>query len=218
MRLRRLFVAFAMITCYLTGSSVPANAAQPPKGYPTQKIMYTVKDKTGYSYPVRLGFFDSSKNVGFGKDKAYYKHNIKNASSVRYVVGAPTVEVYKKQYTYFAYANKYVCTDRGCEVVDSRRVRAVMERASMAKKHNWPVNGRLGLMTIYCDNPDKAWKCPSWADAALTKAYSKSTKSASVASKASSREEPLEGTFYGGSYEPLAVGSKIKTSKVADAQ
>lgn len=181
--------------------------------------MYEVKDRNGYSYPVRLGFFDSAKNVGFGKDKAYHKHNIKNASSVRYVVGSPTVNVYKTQYTYFAYANKIECSTRGCKVTDSRRVRAVMERASMAKKHGWPVNGKLGLMTIYCDNPDKAWKCPSWADTALTNAYStKSSTASKKATKSSNSEDSIKGTFYGGSFEPLTIGSSIEPSGVYSGQ
>lgn len=61
--------------------SVPAQAAPPPPGYPSNEVLGYGQGSAA-SYVIRRGFYDSDADQGFGFDKAYHKHGIYSVGAI----------------------------------------------------------------------------------------------------------------------------------------
>lgn len=177
-------------------------AAAPPPGYPSRQIMGYATDTYGASIPIRLGFYDSDADRGFGKDKAYYKHNIRSVSSIQFVIRSTNAEKQGTQRVYHAWAIKKRCVRGVCWAEKQIKIRGVAETAYKSVYYNQTVGGRLGSMTTYCEGTK--W-CPDWVDYALSGGGSTTASvdrdstsgtddSASIAQKLKSGEGEVE--FY----------------------
>ncbi|KJL30711.1 hypothetical protein [Microbacterium azadirachtae] len=67
-----------------------------------------------------------------------------------------------------AYAGMYYCTGtpRICQLKDQREINAVVNLTSYTNYYNWPVGGKMGLQTMYCEQQG-LWRCPNWVTFAI---------------------------------------------------
>lgn len=156
----------------LLGMSVgvaPAHSAPPPKGYKTDKVLTTFKNPNfKQSLPVRQGFWDHLKpGRGFGYDKVRNKHGISDYTVIRRVASSPRGVWQGTDRTASAWAGHYKCVGSKCTLQEQREVRAIITAASVNDIDGWPVKGSIGLKTLYCVNPNNAFKCPSWVTPAI---------------------------------------------------
>lgn len=72
-------------------------------------------------------------------------------------------------YNLTAYAGHYDCpeTPGVCILNDQRELRGVHDGRSYTSYYNWPVNGLMGQLTLYCINPGQARLCPNWVTFAI---------------------------------------------------
>lgn len=163
-------------------------------------IVGTETDAAGRTVILRQGIYDGVQ--GFGWVKIQKKHAIMSKNSVGYVLKAPDGgKAQGEDRLYTAYVNEITCADADCEVTESLEVRVVDKTASREEYGGVTLSGKeVGITTAYCVNPDKAPACPAWVDATI------GTKkpTASIDSTAD------DGTSTLWSYEPLAVGAKIR--------
>lgn len=162
-RLVELIIGVLLAASAILGSSAPALAAQPPPGYPTSQVMATVANPSLGSIPIRRGFYDADANTGFGMDKAWHKHRITSLNAQKKIMGSPN---YTRQgngnYALKAYAGYYLCGRLTCTLQKQQLVIGVYAPNSASFISGWPVGGKIGLLTAYCNNDDRGSLCPEW--------------------------------------------------------
>lgn len=194
-------LAVALTAGLLIGTPASANpplatAAVVPVG---ARIVYQWNDASNTRVVVRVGTYNGATKQGFGWVKILQKHRIYSLNTIVFVTRAPGGGIKQRNgnYRYTAYANKKVCTKKSCYYTDSVPVIAIVSRSTPPSKHGIPLNGgRVGVITTYCANPNRADACPSWVDLAFA---GLSTSSKSVA-PASSGESTVEL-----SYQPAVI-------------
>lgn len=166
----RKFLAAALgISSALTvlSAATPATAAPPPPGYRTDEILATAVNPRLGGIPIRRGFWDADTDKGWGYDKARHKHNIYSIYAQKRVLMSPNIEQQGTSYLLRAYAGRYRCSGSSCHLIDQREVRGVYMKVHQTTFHGWPVNGIVGLQTMYCLNPQSAPRCPDWVVPAI---------------------------------------------------
>lgn len=158
----------------LIAASAPmvAQGAQPPVGYPTSQVMINADNlEIGQIIPIRRGFWDADIAQGWGMDKAWHYHRLPSMIAQRNVMES-TNSIYRRStgnYEMTAYAYEVECaigSTTDCEVVEEMEVIGVYKPATLDTYYGWPVGGRMGLLTMYCDN----WgvtECPWWVTFSL---------------------------------------------------
>jgi len=165
-RFRFLGAALAAVGVAFTLTAAPAYAAPPPAGYRTDQIMTTANNPVLGDIPIRRGFYDADANQGFGMDKAWHYHNLPSLTAQKYVLESTDRTLQSQgSWRMRAWAYKEECTTSGgkrtCKVVDEREVWGIYQPQSYDKYFGWPVGGKLGLQTMYCQQGG-AIKCPDW--------------------------------------------------------
>lgn len=155
MKTRKLTILAALVMVVAT--VVPAGAASaapPPAGYPTDQIMATAQNASLGPIPIHRGFWDAAPDQGFGMDKAWNKHNIWSVEAMRRVLLSPNYTMQANgNYALVAYAGKYSCSSSSslCVLEDERKLVGVHDGRTYANYYGWPVNGLMGMLTLYCD-------------------------------------------------------------------
>ncbi|GAA2723074.1 hypothetical protein [Actinocorallia aurantiaca] len=148
-------------------AGAPATAAPPPPGYRTDQVLATAVHPTLGGISIRRGFWDGDTDKGWGYDKVRHKHNIHSIYAQKRVLMSPNIEQQGTSYVLRAWAGRYRCSGSACRLVEQREVKGVFTNAHMTTLHGWPVNGVLGLQTMYCVNPQSAPQCPDWVVPAI---------------------------------------------------
>lgn len=129
--------------------------------YNSAEVLATVKNPNAPGdFPIRRGYYDSHTNRGFGYDKAYHKHGLTSLEAIKKVAVSPHSKWQGNTLVSKAYVGKYTCRWIRCYLEDQREVRVVFTTAT--QHYDLKFNSQLGMMTAYCENPDKAPRCPSW--------------------------------------------------------
>lgn len=139
---------------------------------PARKVVGTETDARGVKIIMRQGVWRpkarKGKGAGFGWRKIQSKHGIYSKHSVGFILKNPNGgEPDGNQRRYLAYANKLLCEDGVCKVVDNRKVYAFVDFRYFSRYYDVRINGKPGVITAYCINPNAAPKCPSWVDLAI---------------------------------------------------
>lgn len=118
---------------------------------------------------LREGRYNSfTGGPGFGWQKIVGKHDIRYYGAVRFVASNPNGGIAQgDDRRYDAFANRHVCDNSGCVVTDSIPVRLIVHYGTVQTYYEVPINGVLGVKTMYCEMPGGAPKCPEWAGIAL---------------------------------------------------
>lgn len=147
------------------------------------------------NWPIRRGYFDGKK--GFGYDKSYHKHGLWNLKTMSWAMGSPTIKEEGSQRVMTSYARKFRCDAKkaNCIVDKQIQVKAVVETAYKQSYYSQPINGRLGLMTIYCIGTTV---CPSWVN---------NVTSGRAAGLGSAPDGEFDVISY--SYKPVKVGTNM---------
>ncbi|UGS25496.1 hypothetical protein K8F61_12495 [Microbacterium resistens] len=166
MSIARAFVALGVALATLVGIVAvagPANAGQPPAGYPTSEKMDTAGNAQIGNIPIRRGFWDADIDKGWGMDKAWNKHNLWSVAAMKAVLHSSNITPQGTQYLLKAYAGKSYCSGNPqiCRVTDRREIRAVVDPKSHKLYHGWPVGGVMGMQTMFCEQQG-IWRCPNW--------------------------------------------------------
>ncbi|MDV2992538.1 MAG: hypothetical protein N4J56_002192 [Chroococcidiopsis sp. SAG 2025] len=139
----------------------PILDAPPPPGYPVNEIVMSTVDAASRSIIMRRGYWDANTDRGFGYDKIYHKHNIKNA--VKYVVETPNgsePEQNQSVHIYYAWAHRIRCRFLVCQVVDRRQVRVIVDF-----RYDKSAKGQKGVINGYYIQNEP--RCPDWVDKSL---------------------------------------------------
>ena len=162
-RLRAMITSILVLGVVGAVVAIPAQAAPPPAGYPTQQIMTTANNAVLGGIPIRRGFWDSDAGQGFGMDKAWHYHNLPSLKAQRNVLLSSNRTLQANgNWLLRAYAQKIVCPSGGsCYVDDEREVWGIYNNKTYTTYFGWPVGGTLGLQTMYCQQGGVI-KCPSW--------------------------------------------------------
>jgi hypothetical protein len=161
----RLLAAFVASVSIIGIAASTGDAAQPPPGYPSNQVMATADNPVLGSLPLRRGFWDHDGQNGFGMDKAWHRHKIQSLSGMKFVMESPLVSNSGNQSILRAYVGRYECPDGRpgeCALTAEREVRAIVDERAFREYYGWPAGDPLGLVTMYCMNPDDAIDCPAW--------------------------------------------------------
>lgn len=170
-------ISFASTASAADGDCDPNGQSFP--GYPSGTILLTVDPDDQYlaSIPVRRGFYCIQANgtgLGFGYDKAWHRHNIKNLKSIQFVLQAPyyfevASDIGGKGYNFVSYAQRKECDAEGnCEVKEDQKVVAATTTGNNDYYYGMPAGHPIGLVTVYCDYGDPLkLLCKDWVDVAL---------------------------------------------------
>ena len=212
-----LSVALASFLATLFIFAAPAQAAAPPPGYPTSEIMAQVKNSKYGTIPIRRGFYDSATNKGWGMDKAWHKHNLRSLKAQTVLVKSPNgTKQGNGNIDLKTYAGKYKCDkNKICKLEKQQLVHAIYAPNNADKIQRWPVGGKLGLLTAYCSNDNKALDCANWVTYSLDNPGKNNPYAAREEStpEAPATASPLEapnnsGELYKSSYSPLPQSIK----------
>ncbi|QWL30885.1 hypothetical protein [Rathayibacter toxicus] len=150
--------------------ATPAQAAQPPAGYPTSQVMAIVSNPAYGEIPIRRGFYDADSNRGFGMDKAWHKHNITSLNAQQIIMASPNgSEQGNGNIDLHTYVGYYRCPENqgSCTLQTQILVHGIDAPNTANYISGWPVDGTVGLLTAYCDNDDRAKDCPNWVTYSL---------------------------------------------------
>lgn len=153
-----IIAAFGML---LLPASASAQVA--PSISTQQQIVATFRNTLDESVVLRRGFWSSANpNSGFGYEKIVGKHRITNLGVIRQILAHPDAVTPQGggRYAHDSRSRRFVCRP-GCVEVQSVVVRVVIDY------HGWSGPGQFGVVTAYCLNPDKAWACPAYVNAAV---------------------------------------------------
>ena len=139
---------------------VMAVRPEPPVSYQAY-VRKVFTNSVGGPVFYRRGFWYAETDRGFGFDKVFWKHNIKNDQVVAAVVRGP-MEVRNQALGRWAHRGEFarrVCKLSGCTVSERVWVRVAIDYNPF-----WgaPKSGMRGVVTAYCEF-GKAWpRCPEW--------------------------------------------------------
>ncbi|WP_427019472.1 hypothetical protein ACQCSX_22805 (plasmid) [Pseudarthrobacter sp. P1] len=165
----RFIITLGASLAVIAGMAGPASASPPPPGYPTDQIMVTAQNPILGPIPIHRGFWDSVPDQGFGFDKAWNKHNLWSSEAMRRIMLSTNYVMQGNgNYALTAYAGKYTCSGSTCTLTDQRQLTGVHDGRTYSTYYTWPVNGLMGMLTAYCNNPDGAAACPNWVTFSIT--------------------------------------------------
>lgn len=156
-RIRRSLVAILAL-----GALIVTPAPSPAAGdYNIKEPLATIKNPNAPDeLPIRRGYYDAEKDRGFGFDKAYHKHGLTSLEAIKKVSVSPQSEWQGDTLVAKAYVGKYTCNVLTCNLEEQREVKAIFTKAT--RHHDLKLDSPIGMITIYCENPDKAPRCPEW--------------------------------------------------------
>jgi len=188
------------------GASTVAPQAQPPKGYPSGQVVYSFKDPSdGLTTYLRHGYYDSTKDEGFGWDKVWNKHGITDYRAVRAILESPSrfpTSTGKDTVNHQEYAYAEV----NGKVTQEILVTAVYEFGNWPDYNGWPAGAPLGVMTMFCDNSDKSAQCPSWVTTALINVDGQRIAAPSASATAPTGQPPITSYFALDHQIPTGIG------------
>jgi hypothetical protein len=148
--------------------AAPAQAAAPPPGYPTSQVMANASNPTFGTIPIRRGFYDADANKGWGMDKAWNKHNLRSLNGQKILMGSPNATPQGNgNVDLKTYVGYYKCSGKSCTLQKQVLVHGIYAPNDATYIQGWPVGGKVGLFTAYCDNDNRALDCPNWVTYSL---------------------------------------------------
>ncbi len=134
---------------------------KPPVSYQAY-VRKVFKNSVGGPVFYRRGYwYAETPKEGFGYDKVYWKHNIKNDQVVAAVVGGPmqVLSAGDKVWVHRGEFSRRVCKIGGCAVRERVWVRAVIDYRPFKLAPN---SGMVGVVTAYCEFGKDRPRCPEW--------------------------------------------------------
>ncbi|MFD4996630.1 hypothetical protein [Streptomyces buecherae] len=163
---------------------------------PAYKILKHLKYKGPGHASLRVGYYNSAKDKGFGWNKLKKKHNITKYGAVEYVAQSPNRDhIGGQSYREIAYAGKYKCRNGVCKLVKQYKVQLTVNEKKLRDGQD------KGVITMYCTG---VVKCPKWVSTTLAKLNRRS---------AASTDEQ-----YQRSYRPLAPSTRTLTATAVPAE
>jgi hypothetical protein len=164
----RSYVRLTIILCATVVALVGLPAvsyAQVAPPLPVQaEVVRTFKNGLGEDVVLRRGYWSAAApNAGFGAEKILNKHRITNLDVVESIIRNPDFVTQQSngRFAHSSMARLFECDSGGCIVVKSVRVLVIIDY------HGWAGPGQFGVVTAYCENPDKAWACPDYVNTAI---------------------------------------------------
>ena len=117
------------------------------------------------------------------------------------------------RYALVAYAGKYKCGSVTCTLTDQRKLIGVYNPYESTNYHGWPVNGVLGMQTLYCDQGGAA-KCPNWVTYSILNPGVNNPYS----SKTSAQSGPTDGSTPSPLEQGLTPQQKSSQSSILQSQ
>ena len=148
----------------LVGLPAVSSAQAPPPVSIQGEVMKTWKNGRGEDVVLRRGYWSADNpRGGFGYEKILRKHEITDLGVVESIVRKPDTIMPQAngRSAHESIARQFRCSITGCVTVQSVTVRVVIDY------REWEGLGQLGIVTAYCDNPDRSWKCPAFVNAAI---------------------------------------------------
>ncbi|TGB13763.1 hypothetical protein [Streptomyces sp. MZ04] len=194
----------------LLGGAAPAYAAGSQQvqdvqvqAAPKYKILKNLSYSGPGNMPLRLGYYNKSKDAGFGWTKIKNKHNITKYSAVQALTKSPNrkkVPKSKASYSLTAYAGKYKCSRGVCRLVKQYKVTATVN-----EEHKGGSKYKFGVVTEHIIGPERA---PNWVTKSLVKLNKKGGRAATA--------QKVNGESLVGSYKPLTKTVKANKAAAAD--
>ena len=167
-RSHRRRVRFTIILCATVVALVglpTVSYAQVAPPIPVQaEVVRTFNNGLGEDVVLRRGYWSpSDPNGGFGFEKILNKHAITNLDVVESIVRNPDFVTQQSngRFAHSSIARLFECDGGGCIEARSVRVLAIIDY------HGWAGPGQFGVVTAYCENPDRAWACPDYVNTAI---------------------------------------------------
>ncbi|WP_139319368.1 hypothetical protein [Pseudonocardia sp. Ae706_Ps2] len=166
-------VLAVVLACLLSVVGVSAAASSPPEAgvmaaRPKPPVSYQAYVRKVFTNSVgdpvfyRRGYwYAETPNEGFGFDKVFWKHNIKNDQVVAAVVNAP-MQVINKGMNRWNHRGEFlrrVCKLTGCTVAERVRVLVAIDYNPFERA---PKSGMLGVVTAFCELGKSRPRCPEW--------------------------------------------------------
>lgn len=139
--LRTKFTAIAAATVMTVGVAGTASAVSdtnsppaPPStaADPAYKILKHLKYKGPGHASLRVGYYNSGQDKGFGWNKLKKKHNITKYGAVEYVAQSPNRQrIGGKSHREIAYAGKYKCRNGVCKLVKQYKVKLTVNEKKL---------------------------------------------------------------------------------------
>ncbi|MBT2230457.1 hypothetical protein [Nonomuraea sp. NEAU-A123] len=150
----------------VTTAETSSHAAAPPADAFTLLTYWESTDNKLINY--RQGYWDRTKDEGFGNVKIKQKHDLDALSAhqmtkhpLRGIVPDPLIMT---RYHYLATSYRHKCDGflwwKECYVAESRNTRTIMDFNRESSKYE----GTLGVLTAYCEGMTV---CPSWMRASF---------------------------------------------------
>lgn len=185
-----------------TATARPLPGDGPYQHYPVNQVLRSETDHCGHKALLRRGYFNGDSGKGWGFDKMYHKHNLKQTGVFAFIVHNPDCGRLQGGTTqkYDAYAHRIECSLLGCEVTDIRHVWLSVDRRALYPSEISPedrrknISGQKGVITAFCEGEIR---CADWVDRAIN------------LRAARGRDE--HATW---SYKPLSKGRKYPPGKV----
>lgn len=162
-------VQLAIILCVTVAALVGLPAvsyAQVAPPIPAQaEVVRTFKNGLGEDAVLRRGYWSATNpNGGFGSEKILNKHRITNLDVVESIVRNPDFVTQQSngRFAHSSIARLFECEGSG-GCIEVRSVRALV----IIDYNGWAGPGQFGVVTSYCENPDRAWACPDYVNIAI---------------------------------------------------
>ncbi len=164
-----------VVACLFSVVGVSAAASEAPEpeamaARPAPPVSYQAhvrkifKNSVGGDVFYRRGYwYAETPDAGFGYDKVFWKHNIKNDQVVAAVVRAP-MEVINKGNNRWNHRGEFlrrVCKLSGCTVAERVRVLVAIDYNPFRLA---PKSGMLGVVTAFCEFGKDRPRCPEWVN------------------------------------------------------
>lgn len=172
--LKVLAIAAALFTTGSTATARPLPGNGPYQRYPVNQVLRSETDHCGHKALLRRGYFNRQSGAGFGFDKMYHKHNLKQTGVFAFIIRNPDCGHLQGGTTqrYDAYAHRIECGLLGCEVTDIRHVWLAVDRRPLFPSEISPedrrahrtISGQKGVITAFCEGEIR---CADWVDRAI---------------------------------------------------
>lgn len=161
-------------TALLGALTVPAAATTSGENAVQANPAYKILKHLDYSGPgkasLRVGYYNSADDKGFGWNKVKRKHNITKYGAVEYVAKSPNRDhIGGQSYRMTAYAGKYKCRNGVCNLVKQYEVHLTVNQKKLRDDQD------KGVITMFCLT---VVKCPKWVSTTLAKQNTKSLTAA----------------------------------------
>ena len=166
-------VLAVVLACSLSVVGVSAAASSPPEAgvmaaRPKPPVSYQAYVRKVFTNSVgdpvfyRRGYwYAETPNEGFGFDKVFWKHNIKNDQVVAAVVNGPmrVINLGNNRWNHRGEFDRRVCKLSGCTVIERVRVLVAIDYNPFKLA---PKSGMFGVVTAFCEFRKDRPRCPEW--------------------------------------------------------